>query len=103
MPQRASIGALSWLAALLVLPLSCGALPVRAAAAADEGDAALAAIRRGFPAEQTIYRATWLPDRFDSPQFNTNPYGIIYQGDEGERLTFAFEINATGEPLRSCH
>ena len=86
---------LSW---LIVVSTLLGARPV--AVTADDGDAAWAAIRRGYPTDQPLYRATWLPRRFGAPQYNTNPYGIVYRGEGDERLTFAFSLNAADAPLQ---
>lgn len=100
MSRRIALVALIRLTGILVLLLPGVWASPRVVVAADDGDAPWAAVRRGFPAGQTMYRATWLPERFGSPQFNTNPYGVIYQGDTGERLTFAFELNYADEPLQ---
>ncbi len=66
----------------------------------DEGDAAWATVRERFPVDQPVYRPTWLPERFGSPQFSDDPFGVVYRGVGEERLTFAVSLNTEGAPLR---
>jgi hypothetical protein len=66
-----------------------------------DSDAAWATIRAKVPAEQSVYRPTWLPDRFRQPGQAVDSgleFGVVYVSDEGDRLLFGQTGNACGLP-----
>ena len=89
--------------ALLVVALLSGGIGVSAApAASDASDAAWATIRARVPAEQPLYRPTWLPDRFQKPgvaqtQGAINA-GVGYQSEQGDTIVFVYESSNSCAP-----
>lgn len=80
-----------------LLALAGGWAP--AMAARDGSDAAWATIRAKVPADQPLYRPTWLPERFRQPgqAATTGPIiGVGYTSDEGDNLLFIYG------PSNSC-
>jgi hypothetical protein len=70
-------------------------------AALDPSNAAWAAIRAKFPAEQLLPRPTWLPDRFTMPGVvidNGTALGVAYTSDEGDTLFFGRTYNSCALP-----
>ncbi len=93
-----TLAVLGWLVAASAL---LGGRATVAAAAPERSDAAWAAIRATFPADQFLPRPTWLPDRFRRAGRaidNGLEFGVAYTSDEGERLLFGRTANACGLP-----
>lgn len=91
----------SVLTLLSLLPVGINAvtLPV------DPSNAAWATIRAKVPAEQPLYRPTWLPDRFTRPGIAATQgpvTGVTYTSDQGDNLLFVYGgSNSCTEPAVS--
>lgn len=97
MYRRFTLALLGWLSAASAL-LGGGA---SAQAAPDPSNAAWAAIRARFPAEQLLPRPTWLPDRFTKPGVASDNglfFGVLYTSDEGDTLLFGRTGNSCALP-----
>jgi len=97
MYRRFTLALLGWLVAATAL-LGGGAT---AQAAPDPSDAAWAALRARFPAEQLLPRPTWLPDRFTTPGVvvdNGTAFGVAYTSDAGDTLLFGRTYNSCALP-----
>jgi hypothetical protein len=75
------------------------------AAQQDASDAAWATIRARVPANQPLYRPTWLPDRFQKPGLamtqGPSNNAVGYRSEQGDAIGFVYERSNSCAPTET--